>query len=285
MNRLSLSRQVQIISLLTEGMSLRSIHRLTGVHRDTILRLSIRIGTACDRLHNATMRDLEVPFVQLDEQWVFIHTKRKHLHAQSPPDHGDAFVWLAFDPRSKVVLSYVVGKRTYDEARAILTDLRRRLLNRPQLSTDALRAYPEMIGQVFGQHDVDYGMVVKEANFEKQVVYGDPDLDEISTSLLERCNLTTRMQLRRHTRRTNAHSKLLANHRTAVALHFAFYHFCRVHMTLRVTPAMELGVTNHIWSVGELIERATASSGPAPAPTPPPPREPPRLRVIEGGKR
>ena len=135
---------------------------------------------------------------------------------------------------------------------------------------------------MFGVRGADYAMVVKEANFAKEVIFGDPDLEQASTSLIERCNLTTRMQLRRHARRTNAHSKRLANHRTAVALHFAFYHWCRVHETLRITPAMELGLTDHIWSVAELIEEARGIQ--APDPPAQPVRRPPRLRVIQGGR-
>ena len=161
----------------------------------------------------------------------------------------------------------------------LLRDLHGRLVNRPQLNSDGFRPYADAIAVVFGPQSVDYGMIVKDANMRKTAVFGDPDLEQISTSLIERVNLTTRMGLRRHARRTNAHSKRLANHRAAIALHFAFYHWCRVHETLQVAPAMELGVTDHIWSVGELIETAQASRAPDPAP-----RSRPRLRVIQGGR-
>ena len=283
MNQLPLPRQVQIVTLLTEGMSLRAIHRLTHVHRDTILRLSITVGEACDRLHDALMRDLQPAFLQLDEQWTFIHTKQRRLKTDDPDEYGSAYLWLAFDPQSKAVLSYHVGKRTAADALVLVRDLHSRLLNHPQISTDGFEVYVDAIREVFGVRGADYGMIVKDANFTKEVVFGEPDLEQVSTSLIERCNLTTRMQLRRHARRTNAHSKLLANHRTAVALHFAFYHFCRVHETLRVTPAMELGLTDHIWSVAELIEEARGMQAPDPPPAQPV-RRPPRLRVIQGGR-
>ena len=280
MNVLPLEKQVQVVSLLTEGMSLHAIHRLTGVHRDTIGRLSLTLGQACDRLHDALMRDLQVPIIQLDEQWAFIHTKQKNCKPDENPDHGDTYLWLAFDPASKVVLSYHAGKRTGADAEILLRDLRGRILNRPQLNSDGFRPYVDAIAAVFGGHAVDYGMIVKDDEMRKKVVFGEPDVEQISTSLIERVNLTTRMELRRHARRTNAHSKRLANHRAAIALHFAHYHWVRVHMDLRVTPAMELGITDHIWSVGELIEAAQASRAPDPAP-----ESRPRLRLIQGGKR
>ena len=283
MNRLPFPQQVQVISLLTEGMSIAAISRLTDIHRDTIMRLGARIGTACDQLHDRTMRDLQIPILQLDEQWSFVQKKQANRRPDSPPEQGDCYLWLAFDPVSKVVVSYHAGKRAYEDALLLIRDLHGRLLNQPQLNSDGFWPYADAIAAVFGRYAVDYGMIVKDANFEKQVVFGEPDVDQISTSLIERVNLTTRMQLRRHARRTNAHSKQLANHRAAVALHLSFYNFVRVHETLRVTPAMELGLTNHVWSVRELMEAAQAS--PEPSPAQPTPRRPPRLRLIQGGKR
>ena len=282
MHQLPVPQQVQIIALLTEGTSIRSISRLMDIHRDTVMRCGARIGAACDRLHDQVMRNLQIPLLQIDETWAFVQKKQKHVQPDSPPEQGDCYLWLAFDPLTKVVVSYHLGKRTAENARALLTDLRGRILNRPQLTTDGFNAYVDAVDDVFGS-EVDYAMIVKEAGFRKQVHQGDPDLELVSTSLLERCNLTVRMQLKRHARRTNAHSKTLAHHRSAVALHFAFYHFCRVHETLRVTLAMELGVTDHIWSVGELMEHAQA--GQVPAPSEPLLRGWPRLRVIRGGKR
>ena len=279
-HQLSIPQQVQVIALLCEGTSIRSISRLMDIHRDTVMRLGARIGAACDQLHDRTMRDLQIPVLQIDETWSFIQKKQHNRQPDSPPEQGDCYLWLAFDPLTKVVVSYHLGKRTGENARALLTDLHGRLLNRPQLSTDGFNAYVDAVDDVFGT-EVDYASIVKDDGFRKQVHQGNPDLEQVSTSLLERCNLTVRMQLKRHARRTNAHSKTLEHHRAAVALHFAFYHFCRVHETLRVTPAMELGVTNHIWSVGELME--LAQSGQVPAK--PAPLRRGFLRVIQGGKR
>ena len=280
MHTLPIHRQVQVVSLLTEGVSERGIARLTGIHRDTIRRLNLLLGSACGRLHDATFRDLHIPFVQIDETWSFIHTKQHRLSDTMPSDRGDCYLWLALDPQSKVVLSYRIGKRVAEEAKALLRDLRSRILNRPQITTDGYRGYVDAVEDAFGT-DVHYAMLVKDADFLKQVHQGEPDLSQVSTSLIERCNLTIRMQMRRHARRTNAHSKTWAHHQAAVALHLAFYHWCRVHETLRVTPAMELGVTQHIWSVEELIGQAQAAQVPAPQP---PVRTRPRLRLIQGGK-
>ena len=281
MNQLPFPRQVQVISLLTEGMSINAISRLTGVHRDTIMRLSLRVGQGCDRLHNQRMRDLQVPFIEIDETWSFIQKKQHKVQDHHPPEQGDCYLWLAIDPLTKVVISYLVGKRTIEYAKALLRDVRQRVMNRPQITTDGYVAYVDAVEEAFG-HEVDYAMVKKELNFLKTVHQGQPDLDRANTTFIERCNLTVRMQLRRHARRTNAHSKTLDGHHAAIALHFAFYHWCRVHETLRVTPAMEMGLTNHIWSVGELIE--TALESPEPDPLPAVAWQPPRLRLIRGGK-
>lgn len=280
MNQLSLEHQVQVLALLTEGMAIRAIARLTGIHRDTIMRLSLTVGQACDRLHDAAMRDLRIPYLQLDETWSFIQKKQHNRKPDSPPEHGDCWLWLAFAPQSKVIVSYLIGRRVSENAKRLLADLRRRVVGRPQITSDGYSPYVDAVEAAFGA-DVHFAQLVKEAGFLKQVHQGNPDLDEVSTSLLERCNLTVRMQMRRHARRTNAHSKTVDGHQAAVALHIAFYHWCRVHETLRVTPAMELGLTNHIWSVAELIERAQETPAPAP---PQPPRERPRLRLIQGGK-
>ena len=282
MNRLPFPQQVQVISLLTEGMSIAAISRLTDIHRDTIMRLSLRIGQGCDRLHDTMVRDLQIPFIEIDETWSFIQKKQHRVQAHHPPEQGDCYLWLAIDPMTKVVLSYLLGKRTAENAKALLADVRRRVLNRPQITTDGFNAYVDAVDEAFGPA-VDYATVTKEADFLKTVHQGQPDLSHANTTFIERCNLTVRMHLRRHARRTNAFSKTLEGHRAAIALHFAFYHWCRIHETLRVTPAMELGLTNHIWSMAELIERAAATRAPEPSP-PPPPTGRPQLRLIRGGK-
>lgn len=280
MNQLSLSRQVQVISLLTEGMSIAAVSRLTGTHRATIMRLSLRIGNACDRLHDATIRNLQIPFIEIDETYAFIHTRQDRKRDTDPDYYGDCYLWLAIDPLSKVVLSYLLGKRVSENAMALLHDVRRRVLNRPQITTDGFVAYIDAIDAAFGPA-VDYASVVKESGFEKRVHQGNPNLDRANTTFIERCNLTVRMHLRRHTRRTNAHSKTIEGHRAAIALHFAWYHFCRIHESLRVTPAMELELTSHVWSIEELIETALESGEPDPLPTA---TYQPRLRLIQGGR-
>ena len=283
-NRLPLPKQVRVVALLTEGMAIRAIARLTGIHRDTIMRLEKRVGSACDHLHDVTMRNLHVSRLQLDETWSFVQKKQRNVQSHHPPEQGDCYLWLALDDRSRAVIAYHVGKRTAENAKALLADLRGRLRNRPQITTDGYPPYVDGMAETFGCA-VDYAAIIKKAGFLKHVHQGNPDLETVSTSLVERCNLTIRMQLRRHARRTNAHSKTLENHRAAIALTLAFYHWCRMHETLRVTPAMTLGLTSHVWGVEELIERAQEVRMPLAPPPPPEPRGQPRLRLIRGGKR
>lgn len=280
-NQLPLPKQVQIISLLTEGMSIAAIYRVTGISRDTIRRLSRIVGDGCDRLHDRMMRNLQVPFIEIDETWDFIQKRQHNVKDHHPPEQGDCYLWLAIDPVSKVVISYLLGKRTAENARALLRDVRRRVINRPQITTDGFNVYPDAVDEAFGT-EVDYASVTKEANFAKTVHQGNPDLSRANTTFIERCNLTVRMHLRRHTRRTNAFSKTMEGHRTAIALHFAFYHWCRIHESLRVTPSIELGLTNHVWSIEELIETALATPDTEPLPEV---AWRPRLRVIQGGRR
>ena len=284
MNWLSVSRQAEVVALWAEGLPIRAIARLTRVHRDTIMRLGQRVGSACDRLHDVTMRNLQVARLQIDEMWGFIQKKQRHVRPHHPPEHGDCYVWLAEDERSKAVIAYHVAKRTAEGAQVLLDDLHGRLRNRPQITTDGYAPYGDAVKEAFGDA-VDYTTINKQAGFLKHVQQGNPDLEKANTSLVERCHLTTRMQARRHARRTNAHSKTLENHRAATALHFAFYHWCRRHETLGSTPAMELGLTNHVWSVEELIERAQEVPAPPPLPPPPEPYGQPKLRLIRGGKR
>ena len=281
MYQLPVSQQVHVIALLTEGMSIRAIARLTDVRWDTIMRLGARIGSACDRLHDQVMRNLQIPLLQLDETWAFIQKKQHQVQDHHPDEQGDCYLWLALDATTKVIISYHLGKRTAENAKTFVADLRARIINRPQITTDAFRPYVDAIEDAFGT-EVDYVRINKRAGFVKDIMQGHPDLSAAHTAYIERCNLTIRMQLRRHARRTNAHSKTFRNHCAAVALHLAFYHWCRVHETLRVTPAMELGLTNHVWSVAELIDQAQAPQG---SPLPPAFHSPPKLRVIQGGKR
>ena len=287
MNRLSFPSQVRVISLLTEGNSIRATERLTGVHRDTIMRLSKRVGEACHRLHHAAMRQLHVGFLELDETWGFIRKKQQNLQDHDPAEFGDAYLWMGLDAQTKLIVSYLVGKRTGENARALLADLRGRVINRPQITTDAFHVYEEAVDATFGG-DVDYVMMNKKAG-TYPIRRGQPDLTQVTTNHIERCNLNVRTGLRRHTRRTSGHSKKLEHHRAAVALTIAHYNWVRIHEALCVTPAMELGLTDHVWSVAELIREAEATPPdleplPSPPPFPRPGRRPFQLRVIRGGR-
>ncbi len=315
MNVLSFEKQCRVIAAITEGCSLRATGRLVDVDKYTVGSLQLRVGEACARLHDAKMRNLNVSLLELDEAWSFIAKKQKRVKLHDPSEYGDAYVWTALDATNKAVISYVVGKRTAENAQELAADLRARILNRPQITTDGLSAYVDAIDRAFGI-DVDYAMLQKEyaavagndaahryspgaiIGVEKQVITGNPDPRYICTSYVERQNLTLRMGIRRMTRLTNAYSKKFRNHAAAISLHLAQYNFCRVHETLRITPAMALGVTTHIWTIGELIQTALATpEEPTPmAPITPPrlPRDPKtgllvgrqpfKLRVIRGGK-
>ena len=287
MNRLPFPRQVQAISLLTEGNSIRATERLTGVHRDSIMRLSKRVGDACHRLHHAAMRNLHVRFLELDETWGFIRKKQHNLQDHDPAEFGDAYLWMGLDAQTKLIVSYLVGKRTGENARALLADLRGRVINRPQITTDAFHVYEEAVAATFGG-DVDYVMMNKKAG-TYPIRRGQPDLTQVTTNHIERCNLNVRTGLRRHTRRTSGHSKKLEHHRAAVSLTIAHYNWVRIHEALCVTPAMEYGLTDHVWSIAELIREAEATPTdleplPSPPPFPRPARKPFQLRVIRGGR-
>ena len=297
MNFLSFPRQVEVVSLLTEGNSLRAVARLTNVDRNTVVRINNRVGAACQRLHQARMRDLQIARLEVDESWSFVGVKQKNLKPDSSAEQGDCYLWLALDADRKAIISYHVGKRSAVDARTFTADLRGRLVNRPQITTDGYAPYVEAIEEAFGTA-VDYAMLKKQTTgvdgpcfgLTKEVQCGQPDLDKVSTSFVERVNLTTRMHLRRCARRTNAFSKKLVSHQAAIALHIAFYNWVRVHETLRVTPAMELGLTDHVWSVAELLREALDTPTDMPPLTTPqatyprPGRHPFKLRVIRGGK-
>lgn len=274
MNRLSLTRQTQIISGLVEGNSIRSVERMTNTHRDTIMRLMVRVGNGCARIMDEEMRDLSCRRVQVDEIWSYVGKKQRRI---TPTDDssrmGDMWTFVALDADTKIVPTYRVGKRNGATADAFVADLAERLTNRVQLSSDALRAYVDAIEKAFGA-DVDYGQVVKIYEAEPvgpgryspphvvdaqlTAITGNPDPAHISTSFVERQNLTMRMSMRRFTRLTNAFSKKVENLNAAVALHFAHYNFVRLHRSLRVTPAMAAGVSERLWSIEELVERSAS---------------------------
>lgn len=274
MNRLSLARRTQIINCLVEGNSIRSTERMTDTHRDTVMRLLVQVGEGSAKLMDEEMRDLSCRRVQVDEIWSYVQKKQRQI---TPADDrsrvGDMWTFVAIDADTKLVPAYRVGKRTRPHAVAFMADLSDRLANRVQLSSDALSTYVDAVERAFGA-DVDYGQAVKfyEAEpigpgryspprvvrSERTVIAGSPDAAHISTSLIERQNLTMRMSMRRFTRLTNGFSKKVENMRAAVSLHFAHYNFVRVHRTLRVTPAMAAGVSGTLWSLEELVDRTTA---------------------------
>lgn len=270
MNKLNAEKQKMAIAALVEGSSIRSVERMTGIHRDTIMRLMIRVGHNCENLLDTHMRNLSCKYIELDEIWCFVGKKQRHIkETDNPLEVGDQWVFVAIDADSKLVPSYKIGKRNLFTAYDFLNDLSGRLDNRVQLTSDALKAYIEAVEASFGA-DVDYGQVVKTYEAEpigpgryspphvtsanRMVIVGNPQKDKISTSYVERNNLTMRMQMRRFTRLTNAFSKKLDNLKAAVALHFAHYNFVRIHSSLRVTPAMEAGITNHLWTIMDLID-------------------------------
>jgi IS1 family transposase len=271
-NILPMEKQIRIISALAEGNSIRSIERQTGVHRDTVMRLGIRVGRGCERVLDEHMRNLPCKNVQIDEVWGFIGKKEQNIIQSDSPELGNVWTFIAIDADTKVVPCFRVGKRTAENANAFIVDLAGRLSNRIQLSSDALRAYVTAVEAAFGCN-VDYGQVIKvygnpenvwEHRYSpghvidtaKFVVAGRPNMAKISTSFIESQNLTARMHIRRLTRLTNAFSKKLENFKAAVGLHFGYYNFVKRHTTLRTTPAMAAGVTSSFWSVADLIEAA-----------------------------
>jgi len=270
MNNLKSSKQEAVIGGLIEGNSIRSIERMTSAHRDTIMRLLLRVGDACEKIMDDTMRDLPCRDIEIDEAWCFVGKKQRHVSVNDDPNAvGDFWTFVALDSETKLVPVYRVGKRDFITAQAFLFDLQSRLKNRIQLSSDKLKAYVDSVELAFGA-DVDYGQIVKSyeaeaigpgrysppkvVSVERQYITGNPDPSRICTSYVERQNLTMRMQMRRFTRLTNAFSKKLENMKAAVALHFAHYNFVRIHKTLRVTPAMQAGISSRVWMLRELIE-------------------------------
>lgn len=272
-NILSTDKQIAVVSALAEGSSIRSIERITGVHRDTIMRLGVRVGKGCARVLDAEMRNLPYRQLQFDELWGFIGKKERHCTPEDSPELGDVWTFCAIDAETKIVPSFKVGKRDLPTANAFVADVASRMRNRVQISSDALRAYVDAVETNFGA-DVDFAQIIKtyvtdhskepERRFsapeivitEKKRVSGFPDLRLASTSHVERLNGTTRLHMRRLTRLTYAFSKKLDNFQAAVALHFAYYNFVKRHNTLRATPAMAAGISRDFWSVGKLIEAA-----------------------------
>jgi IS1 family transposase len=272
MNRLSTAERAKVISVLVEGNSLRATSRITGVARMTIEKLLRDLGTACARHHDETVRGLKSKRVQCDEIWSFIGAKAKNASAeQKAQGWGDCWTWTAIDADSKLIISYALGPRLPRMAYDFMKDVASRLTQRVQLTTDGLKFYLNAVDYAFGI-DIDYAMVEKHyaggqhaqvaavrysppklTSSKRTIIMGDPDPRHVSTSHVERQNLTMRMHMRRFTRLTNGFSKKLEMHAHNVALHFAYYNFCKVHQTLRVTPAMEAHLSDHVWSIEELL--------------------------------
>jgi IS1 family transposase len=270
MNRLPFPKRVQILSLLCEGNSMRATSRLADVSINTVTKLLIDAGEACAAYQDEHLRGLKTKRVQVDEIWSFVGTKEKNVPREEKGlGRGDAWTWTAIDADTKLIISWLVSDRSAEAAHEFMYDVAERAPRRLQLTSDGLRAYQTAVEDAF-KGKVDYAQLVKVFGSEgttigtgrysppqcvgahKQPVEGDPDPKHISTSYVERQNLTMRMSIRRFTRLTNAFSKKFENHAHAVALHFMHYNFVRIHQTLKVTPAMAAGVTDHLWEMSEI---------------------------------
>jgi IS1 family transposase len=284
MNKLDAKARSQILHLLCEGQSIRAITRVMGTSKNTVAKLLSDAGAVCMAYHDANVRGVTAKRVQVDEIWSFTYAKQKNVAtAKAAPDHaGDTWTWTALDADSKMVVSYFVGGRDGECAMWFMDDLRTRLANRVQLTSDGHKAYLEAVEGAFGA-DIDYAMLVKIygsspesakgryspaecTGIKKTRVEGKPEMEYVSTSYVERQNLTMRMHMRRFTRLTNGFSKKIEQHANAVALHFMYYNFVKIHSTLRMTPAMAAGVTDKLWEVSDivaLIEATEAAETPA----------------------
>jgi IS1 family transposase len=269
-NKLPIEKKIAVVSMLCEGSSIRAIERITGVNQNTIMSLGRRVGDACAKIMDAKMRGLTSKQIEVDEIWGFIGAKRKN--AARAGVYGDVWTFIALDADTKLIPCFTVGKRDVYHARTFMENLAGRMSNRVQISSDALTAYNNAVEYGFGA-DVDYGQIVKTygiVNLNKDaasryspaevvktkrtIVQGMPDVSRISTSHVEKQNHTLRMHCRRLTRLTNAFSKKFENFEAAVALNFAYYNFCKVHGSIRMTPAMAAGVEKSIWTVADLVK-------------------------------
>jgi IS1 family transposase len=272
MNALSIDRKTTAVSMLCEGNSIRAIERMTGILRDTIMRLGVRMAEGCERIMDEKMRGLPCRLIQVDEVWGFIGMKRKTaMRRRATGEVGDVWTWVAIDPETKLVPTFAVGDRSGYMANTFIEDLASRLCHRVQLSSDAFPAYIDAVERAFGAQ-VDYGSIVKtfsHSDLEEQRRYsppevmnvkripvcGNPVVDLISTSHVEKQNHTLRIHCRRLTRLTNAFSKKFENFKAAVALHYAYYNFVKTNIAIRCTPARSAGVENSTWTVRDLVAR------------------------------
>jgi IS1 family transposase len=270
MNRLSPEERAHILHLLCEGMSIRAITRLTGASKNTVAKLLIDAGKACAAYHDQHVRNVKAVRVQVDEIWSFTYAKQKNVAtAKGAPERaGDTWTWTALDADSKLIISYLVGGRDAEYAVEFIQDLANRVANRFQLTSDGYNAYIGAVEDAFGD-DIDFAQLIKVygntpggvgrysppecIGSAKRRIRGRPDFEAVSTSYVERQNLTMRMHMRRFTRLTNAFSKKVENHAYAVALHMMYYNFVRIHKALRVTPAMAAGVSDRLWEIGDIV--------------------------------
>ena len=276
MNTLPIHKRVQIIRLLVEGNSIRSITRIVDVSKNTVTKLLVEVGSACQEFHNTHVVNVKSERVQCDEIWSFCYAKQKNVTGLMPDGAGDVWTWTALDADSKLIVSWYVGDREARSANEFMQDVASRLVNRVQLTTDGHKAYLKAVENAF-HNDIDFAQLIKmyggsegtndqERKYSPAVctgckktrISGEPDAEFVSTSYVERSNLTMRMGMRRFTRLTNAFSKKLENHCYAIALHFVHYNFVRQHKTLRVTPAMAAGITKRFMSIEDIVNLVAA---------------------------
>jgi IS1 family transposase len=268
MNRLTMEQKTRVVAALVEGNSIRSTVRMTGVAKNTVLKLVLDLADGCAAYHDQNVRNIRVRRLQRDEIWQYVGAKAKNVRPEKKAiGWGDVWTWTAIDADTKLCVSYLVGGRDLGWAKEFMEDCASRIRNRVQITTDGHKAYLEAVENAFGA-DIDYAQLQKiygasnenETRYsparcigcDMKVVSGNPDPKHVSTSFVERQNLSMRMSTRRFTRLTNAFSKKVENHAASVAIWFMYYNFCRVHTTLRVTPAMESGISNHVWTIEEL---------------------------------
>jgi IS1 family transposase len=303
MNILSRDKQIEIIAALTEGMSIRSVERLTGVHRDSIMRLGARVGRGCAELHDRTVVGVRTGRLELDELWQYVGRKQKRTTRDNVAASGDFYTFVALASSSRAIVTYRTGKRNEVTTDDFIQDLRGRVLGSPEISTDGFTPYQPAIRDAF--RNSAHGIIVKTYSVtdlrkdaahryspaavvavSREVVSGVPA--QISTSYVERSNLSIRMACKRFARLSNGFSKRVENHAAAVSLYVAHYNWCRVHESLtpsakdQNTPAMALGITDHVWSIGELLDAALSVAPPEPTMTAPDRRR--LFRVIDGGR-
>jgi len=295
-NILASDKQSAVIAALCEGLSLRSVSRLLDVHRDTAMRLGVKVGQGCTAIHGKLMVNLRVSRIELDEVWSFVKKKRRNVTETDPDTVGEQYIYLAMDGTGKAIISWLVGKRNYRSSQRLVDDVQFRVLGTPEVSTDGYGPYLKAVDLAFlgkAPHGVvdkqtvivakgpdaggDYYAKETLVAVKRTAVNGTPS--HISTSFIERQNLTLRQSQRRLTRLSNGFSKKYENHCAAIALYATHYNFCRVHETLRITPAMQLGITDHVWTISELVHAALSDGAQMQVK-----RARGAFRVIEGGK-